>query len=117
MREFYSDPLEAAHGRLSFDSVIDGMRTATVLLVDDQRANLVALEAALVDLDCNLVAVESGEDALRFLLDREAAAVLLDVHMPRLDGLETARLIRGRERSRNVPIIFVTAAEPVDGQL
>jgi PAS domain S-box-containing protein len=82
---------------------------ANVLLVDDTPANLLALEAALEDLGHNLVKAASGEEALRLLLDRDFAAVLLDVRMPGLDGFETAKLIRGRERSRHTPIIFLTA--------
>ena len=80
-----------------------------VLLVDDEPANLVALEAVLAGLGLNLVKADSGEDALRQLLREEFAVVLLDVHMPGLDGFETARLIRGRDRSRYTPIVFLTA--------
>src|SRR5215470_11911276 len=80
-----------------------------ILLVDDVPANLLSLEAILHAPDRNLVRASSGEEALRYLLDEEAAVILLDVHMPTIDGLETAALIRGRERTRNVPIIFLTA--------
>src|SRR5258707_964262 len=87
---------------------------ANILLVDDQPANLLALEALLADLGQNLVTAPSGEEALRLLLAEEFAVVLLDVQMPRLDGFETARLIRGRERSRHTPIVFLTANERPD---
>ncbi len=80
-----------------------------ILLVDDNPSNLLALETILQAPDRNLVRASSGEEALRFLLDGDAAVILLDVHMPSISGLETAALIRGRERTRGVPIIFLTA--------
>src|SRR5215468_6024421 len=80
-----------------------------ILLVDDNPSNLLALETILQGPDRNLVRASSGEEALRFLLDDDAAVILLDVHMPTIGGLETAALIRGRERTRGVPIIFLTA--------
>ncbi len=84
---------------------------ASILLVDDQPANLLALEALLADLGHQLVPARSGAEALRHLLDRDFAVILLDVRMPGMDGFEAARLIRGRERSRHTPIIFLTAME------
>jgi PAS domain S-box-containing protein len=80
-----------------------------ILLVDDRPANLLALRAVLVDLGQTLVEARSGEEALRRLLDYDFAVVLLDVQMCGLDGFETARLIRGREKTRHMPIIFLTA--------
>jgi light-regulated signal transduction histidine kinase (bacteriophytochrome) len=80
-----------------------------ILLVDDQPANLLALEATLADLGENLVRASSGQEALRQLLRDDFAVILLDVQMPVLDGFETARLIRGREKSRYTPIVFLTA--------
>ena len=80
-----------------------------ILLVDDRSENLLALEALLRPSGYNLVAARSGEEALRCVLRHEFAVILLDVQMPNLDGFETAELIRGRERSRNTPIIFLTA--------
>jgi PAS domain S-box-containing protein len=85
-----------------------------ILLVDDQEANLRALEAILRPLGQDLVRAGSGEAALRHLLRQDFAVVLLDVQMRGLDGFETAKLIRGRERSRHTPIIFLTAAETAD---
>jgi signal transduction histidine kinase len=82
-----------------------------VLLVDDAPQNLLALEAMLGELHLDLVLATSGEEALRCLLKSDFAVILLDVLMPGMDGLETAELIRARERSRDTPIIFVTAAE------
>ena len=80
-----------------------------ILLVDDSPTNLLALESILRGPDRNLIPISSGKDALRYLLDNEVAVVLLDVYMPGIDGLETAQLIRGREKSRDTPIIFLTA--------
>lgn len=80
-----------------------------ILMVDDSPTNLLALETILQGPDRTLVRAESGDDALRFLLDNEAAVILLDVFMPGIDGLDTAALIRSREKSRNTPIIFLTA--------
>jgi PAS domain S-box-containing protein len=80
-----------------------------ILLVDDHIENLVALEALLSDLGQNLVRAQSGVDALRSLLNREFAVIILDVDMPIIDGFETAALIREREKSRGTPIIFLTA--------
>jgi PAS domain S-box-containing protein len=85
------------------------VRDAAVLLVDDHEENLLALEAVLEPTACRLVSARSGDDALRALLKDDFAVILLDVQMPGLDGFETAELIRARERSRSVPIIFVTA--------
>jgi two-component system, sensor histidine kinase and response regulator len=81
-----------------------------ILLVDDQPANLVALDAMLERLEQTLVPVRSGREALKWLLTHDAAVILLDVAMPEMDGFETAALIRERERSRHTPIIFLTAA-------
>jgi signal transduction histidine kinase len=80
-----------------------------VLLVDDRPDNLLAVRAVLEPLGLDLVEAASGEEALRHLLAGEFALIILDVQMPVLDGFETARLIRGRERTRYVPIIFLTA--------
>ncbi len=80
-----------------------------VLLVDDQPENLVALRAVAETLDVDAVCAESGMAALRELLHSDFAIIVLDVQMPELDGFETAQLIKSRERSRNVPILFLTA--------
>lgn len=80
-----------------------------VLLVDDQPEGLLALEATLAPLGQRLVTARSGREALRHLLTRDFAVILLDVVMPEMDGFETAQLIRERERSRDTPILFLTA--------
>jgi CheY-like chemotaxis protein len=82
---------------------------AKALLVDDRRENQVALEAILQGLPVETVAVGSGEAALKQLLLDDFAVILLDADMPVMDGFETAGHIKRRERSRNVPIIFLTA--------
>ncbi len=80
-----------------------------ILMVDDSATNLLALESILQAPDRNLVSVSSGDDALRYLLNNDVAVILLDVFMPGIDGLDTAELIRARDKSRNIPIIFLTA--------
>jgi len=88
---------------------VDKRPTAPLLLVDDEPANLLAMEAVLEGLGEPLVRASSGEEAMRRLRDRDFAAVLLDLHMPGMDGIETARLIRAQKRSRETPILFITA--------
>lgn len=80
-----------------------------ILVVDDNVANLLAMESALSVLGCPIVRAQSGEEALRLLLHRDFALILLDVQMPALGGFETAKMIRERKRSRHTPIIFITA--------
>jgi two-component system sensor histidine kinase/response regulator len=87
-----------------------------ILLVDDQPANLLALEAMLQGLGQNLITAESGREALKWLLTHEFAVILLDVKMPEMDGFETATLIHQRDKSRHTPIIFLTAAEKSETQ-
>ncbi len=81
----------------------------SILLVDDRPENLLALEALLEPLDATLVRANSGDEALKQILARDFAVILLDVQMPGLNGFETARLIKAREKSRYIPIIFLTA--------
>ena len=80
-----------------------------ILIVDDEPSNLLALEAILEPLHVNLVRATSGKEALRHTLKDDYALVLLDVQMPEIDGFETAELLRKRARTRDVPIIFLTA--------
>ncbi|HZB26917.1 MAG TPA: response regulator, partial [Gemmatimonadales bacterium] len=87
-----------------------------ILLVDDQPANLVALEAMLQGLGQNLIKAQSGREALKWLLTHDFAVILLDVKMPEMDGFETAALIRQRDKSRHTPILFLTAADNTQAQ-
>lgn len=80
-----------------------------VLIVDDIEANLRALLAVLEGVSCSVTSVNSGEKALRVLLRRDFAVMLLDVQMPGMDGYEVARHARSNPRTRDIPIIFVTA--------
>jgi two-component system cell cycle response regulator len=80
-----------------------------ILLVDDKPANLLALEGQLADPDVDIVKAKGGEEALGLMLEHEFALVLLDVQMPGMDGFEAAQLMKKAERTRHIPIIFVTA--------
>src|SRR5687768_14946282 len=82
---------------------------AKVLIVDDLAENILSYQAILEELGQDLVLARSGEDALKEVLRHDFAVILLDVNMPGMDGLEVARLIRGRKQSAHTPIIFVTA--------
>ena len=100
MRELPESMIPTATGALE---------RASILLVDDTPANLLALQAILEDPSYDLVEARSGEEALEHLKKQEFAVVLLDVRMPGLSGPETARRIREDERSEHTPIIFLTA--------
>lgn len=81
-----------------------------ILLVDDQPTNLLVMQTVLGVLDENLICANSGEDALRAVLQQDFAVILLDVRMPTMSGFETARLVRNHSRSSRVAILFITAA-------
>lgn len=87
---------------------------ADILVVDDTPATRLALVAVLKGAADSVVPAASGREALRLLLSHEYAVILLDVHMPEMDGFETARLIRSRDQSQTTPIIFVTAHTDTD---
>jgi CheY-like chemotaxis protein len=87
----------------------EGLEKCSILLVDDRPENLLALKAVLAPLNQNLVTAESGEEALKHLLDHEFALILLDVQMPGMDGFETALQIKERPKTKDIPIIFITA--------
>lgn len=82
-----------------------------ILLVDDREENLFALEAILATLGHTLVKASSGAQALKYLLSDEVSLILLDVQMPEMDGYETAAHIQSRPRTRDIPIIFLTALD------
>ena len=82
-----------------------------ILMVDDRRENLVALAAILQGLRVDPITAANGEEALKRLLTDDFAVILLDAQMPGMDGFETAQHIKQRERTRHVPIIFLTAAD------
>ena len=79
-----------------------------ILVVDDNQSNLVAFEAALSQLGRQLVFAHSGVEALGKLLEQDFALIILDVAMPGMDGFETAKMVRARDKNRSTPIIFVT---------
>jgi PAS domain S-box-containing protein len=97
------------------EAMIEDIRSANwspkvnVLVVDDSPDSLVALEAILCGIDRNVVKVSSGEDALKYLLKEDVGVILLDIKMNGIDGFETAAIIRDRDKTRDVPIIFLTA--------
>ncbi|WP_167859055.1 two-component system response regulator [Paenibacillus cymbidii] len=91
------------NGTLSLDKEVN------VLLVDDRPENLIALEGILASSCANFVKCMSGEEALKFLIHEECALILLDVQMPGINGYETAKLIKSREKNKDTPIIFITA--------
>jgi CheY-like chemotaxis protein len=90
---------------------VSSRQLARVLAVDDRRENLLALQAILEGLPIEMVAVTSGEDALKRLLVEDYAVILLDAHMPGMDGFETAGHVKQRERTRHIPILFLTAVD------
>src|SRR4051812_30866761 len=97
----FSSRAEPAHGDAP---------QASILIVDDDPKNLLAMEGLLEGMGQNVVLANSGEDALRRVLEHDFAVILLDARMPGLDGFATAKLIRERDRSRHTPIIFLTGA-------
>ncbi|MFI0236140.1 two-component system response regulator [Streptomyces sp. NPDC016845] len=87
---------------------------ASILLVDDMEDNLVALEAVLGSLNEPLVRARSGEEAMKAILRRRFAVILLDIRMPGMDGFETATNIKRLDQTKNVPIIFLTGTDSDD---
>src|ERR1700685_3507823 len=80
-----------------------------ILLVDDERRNLDALEAILDDQTYRLLRADDADTALRLLLENDVAAIVLDIKMPGLSGVELAQIIKGTKRFRQIPIVFLTA--------
>ena len=104
--EMLSTSTHAAHR--NHHAQPDAPERARILVVDDDERNLLAIQTVLDDIG-EVVLARSGEDALRHLLKGEFAVILLDVYMPGMDGYETARIIRGREQTKRIPIIFLSA--------
>src|SRR3954465_4222428 len=99
-----------SHSAVRLESpVLNAPLRAKVLIVDDDERNAFAAVQALEELGHELVVARSGEEALRILLTEEFAVILLDLHMPGMDGYETAALIRSRKRTASTPIVFCTA--------
>ncbi|WP_137743073.1 response regulator [Robertmurraya siralis] len=84
-------------------------RRVNILLVDDRPENLLALKAVLDSPEYCLIQANSGMEALKWVLKKKFAVILMDVQMPTLNGFETAKMIREREKTKDVPIIFITA--------
>lgn len=101
--------LVGATSELTSVGLVVHSMTSEILIVDDHPGNLLALDATLSPLGRTIVHADSGEAALKALLVRKFAVVLLDVQMRELDGFQTAALIRGRRSTKNLPIIFLTA--------
>ena len=111
MSQAVTAPRAAAEaGSAASEARDEAAPAAKILVVDDEPRSLYALQELLSTLGQNLMVAQSGEEALRLALKNDFAVILLDVRMPGIDGFETARLIRSRERSRLTPIIFLTAA-------
>src|SRR5687768_5849310 len=90
---------------------------ANILVVDDDERNALAITEVLDGLGQNVIVARSGSEALKQLLRKDFAVILLDLHMPEMDGYETAALIRARQRSRHIPIVFLTALYRDDSHL
>jgi len=80
-----------------------------ILIVDDRKENLITLESIIESPELNIIQAMSGNEALAVMLEHNISLVLMDVQMPGMDGFETAELMRGSERTKNIPIIFITA--------
>ena len=85
-----------------------------ILVVDDRPENLMAIEGVLERSDLSIITATSGNEALGLVLEHTFALILLDVQMPGMDGFEVAELMRGSEKSRHIPIIFLTAISKDD---
>ena len=109
MKPIQMFPVESAAAAARREEAASKKEIINILLVDDQPANLLALEALLADTGYALTRAASGPEALRCVLEKEFALILLDVLMPGMDGFETAKLIRERRQSVYTPIIFITA--------
>src|SRR5256885_650843 len=110
LSEAVTSSREAESVAVIASAVPEGAQKAKILVVDDEPKSLYAMQELLGQLGETLLVAQSGEEALKLALKNDFAVILLDVRMPGIDGFETAKLIRTRERSRLTPIIFLTAA-------
>lgn len=85
-----------------------------ILIVDDHPANRLAMREILTNLDLNIIEAESGRQALKSVLENDFALILMDVVMPGMDGFETTRIIRSRQKSQHTPVVFITASDPME---
>jgi CheY-like chemotaxis protein/anti-sigma regulatory factor (Ser/Thr protein kinase) len=106
IQSWQAGPLDLTSGTTTMRDISG---SAKILIVDDKEQNLIALEAILEPVPCEVVRAQSGAEALKRLLTEEYALILLDVQMPEIDGFETAAIVKQREKSRHIPIIFITA--------
>lgn len=100
---------DGAVGNAADETGLDAGIKVNILVVDDQPDKVLVYQTVLAELNENVIAASSGDEALRMMLHMDVAVVLLDVNMPVMDGFETAALIRGRKKLAHTPIIFVTA--------
>jgi PAS domain S-box-containing protein len=96
---------------------LDGGFRINILIVDDSVETLIALDAILAGVDRNIVTVHSGEEALKYLLHHDVGVIVLDVKLSGMNGYETAALIRERDKTRDIPIIFLTAYNKDDADV
>src|SRR5215216_5639936 len=96
---------------------VDDAFRVNILIVDDSVETLVALDAILTGPDRKVVKVHSGEEALKYLLGHDVGVIVLDVKLSGMNGYETAALIRERDRTRDIPIIFLTAYNKDDADV
>src|SRR5689334_20708909 len=95
----------------------DGPDRAPILVVDDLPVNLDAIETLLVESECRVVRAHSADQALLAVLEQDFAAIVLDIKMPGMSGIELANLIKTRPRSRHTPILFLTAHMFNEGEI
>jgi len=106
---YYGNERTIVHKYLKFQNTMSDKKKYNILIVDDRPENLLTLEGILESPEMNIIKANSGNEALGLLLEHDVALVLMDVQMPGMDGFETAQIMRSSERTKHIPIIFVTA--------